>query len=245
MKKKFLEKIEKLQILFDYPNAWKARKAGCYFELYSQVYRLFAQGIKPNTILDIGANRGMFSRCSHFIYPDAQIIAFEPLKDCFDELNKLKNSIENFESYNIAISDHQKKTVIHRSSYDYSSSLLEMGEIHKNAFPYSAKENLEVVQVETLDSILSGKAIKKPILMKIDVQGNEGAILDGATKTLEKTDYLLCELSFFQLYNQQLLFSEIYQKITSLGFHFYGQLGELQHPKTKAALQIDALFKRQ
>ncbi len=244
MKEFILEKIKKLQIMLEYPNAIKARKAGCYYELYSQVYRLNARGIKPATILDIGANRGMFSRCSNFIFPEAKIIAFEPLKDCFDELNILKNTIKKFETYNFAISDQKKETVFHRSSYDYSSSLLEMGDIHKDAFPYSAKEKSEVVQVDTLDNILSGKKLEEPILMKIDVQGNERAVLNGAIKTLEKTNYLLCELSFFHLYKGQALFDEVYDQITNMGFKFNGQLGGVSHPITKVDLQIDGLFLR-
>lgn len=187
----------------------------------------------------------MFSRCSGFVFPDAKIIAFEPLHDCFEELNKLKNTIENFECYNVAISDFQNHTFIHRSNYDYSSSLLEMGDIHKNAFPYSADEKLEKVQVVTLDTILSGKILEKPILIKIDVQGNEGAVINGAKKTLEKTDYLICELSLVPLYKEQLLFPEIHHQIANLGFQFTGQLGELLHPNTKQVLQIDALFRRQ
>jgi FkbM family methyltransferase len=244
MKEFLIEKITKLAIMMEYPLAWKARKAGCYFELYSQIYRLYARGIKPATILDIGANRGMFSRCSNFIFPETKIIAFEPLHDCFMELTKLKKTITNFECYNIAISDQRKDSVIHRSNYDYSSSLLEMGEIHKNAFPYSAEESLEKINVDTLDDVFLGKHLKTPILIKIDVQGNEGYVLEGAKNLLKQTDYIICEISFVPLYKGQMLFDDLYYKFLDLGFHFSGQLGELKHPKTKEVLQIDALFLR-
>jgi len=244
LKKYLSEKLEKLLILLEYPDAWKARRVGCYYELYSQVYRLYARGIRPSTILDIGANRGMFSRCANFVFPNAAIHAFEPLRDCYEQLCTLKATVKNLECYNVAVAGNECETVIHRSSYDYSSSLLPMGDIHKDAFPYSSGDRLEKVQAVTLDGILGGKRVDRPLLMKIDVQGSEGAVLEGARKTLQQTDYLICEMSFVPLYQGQIIFDALYQQLNDFGFRFFGQLGELRHPKTAEVLQVDALFLR-
>lgn len=186
----------------------------------------------------------MFSRCAHFVFPNAAIHAFEPLQDCYGQLCKLKGTVKSLECYNVAVAGNNCETTFHHSSYDYSSSLLPMGDIHKAAFPYSAGDCIEKVQAVTLDGILDGKQLETPILMKIDVQGSEGAVLEGATKTLQQTNYLLCEMSFVPLYENQILFDALYQRLNDFGFRFFGQLGELRHPKTSEVLQVDALFIR-
>jgi len=209
------------------------------------VHRLYAMGLRPNTILDIGANRGMFSKCANYIFPNAVIYAFEPLKDCYEELFKLRSIISQFECYNVALGKKSGVTFIHRSSYDYSSSLLEMDNLHKQAFSYTASERLEEVQVQTLDAILAGKHIERPLLMKIDVQGYEKFVLEGASETLKQTDYIVCEISFRSLYKGQALFDEVYRLLIDAGFQFRGHIGEVQYPESTEVLQIDGLFIRE
>ncbi|KRT62455.1 MAG: FkbM family methyltransferase [Candidatus Dadabacteria bacterium CSP1-2] len=239
------EKLRKLEILLNTPGAFKARIEGCYFELYKMVHRLYAMGLRPNTILDIGANRGMFSKCAYYIFPDASIYAFEPLKDCYEELCDLKGTVIKLECYNIALGDKPSEVFIHRSIYDYSSSLLEMDDLHKQAFPYTAGERLEKVQIQTLDAVLAGKRIERPLLMKIDVQGYEKFVLRGASETLKQTDYIVCEMSFHSLYKGQALFEEVYRLLIDAGFQFRGHIGEVQHPESTEVLQIDGLFIRE
>ena len=236
------EKLRKLEILLNTPGAFKARIEGCYFELYKMVHRLYAMGLRPNTILDIGANRGMFSKCAYYIFPDASIYAFEPLKDCYEELCDLKGTVIKLECYNIALGDKPSEVFIHRSIYDYSSSLLEMDDLHKQAFPYTAGERLEKVQIQTLDAVLAGKRIERPLLMKIDVQGYEKFVFEGASETHKQTDYIVCEMSFRSLYKGQALFDEVYRLLIDAGFQFRGHIGEVQHPESTEVLQIDGLF---
>lgn len=226
------------------PGAFAARREGCYFELYRKIYRLYAMGFRPKTILDIGANRGMFTRCVHYVFPNAAIHAFEPLKDCYEDLCILKNKIYKLECYNIALADQNGESSILRSNYDYSSSLLEMDELHKQAFPYTDGGHLEKIKTRTLDNIFSVKRIQRPLLMKIDVQGYEKYVFAGAAETLKQTDYILCEMSFRHLYKGQAIFNEVYNQIINAGFRFLGHMDELLHPQTTEVLQIDGLFIR-
>ena len=212
--------------------------------MYRLVYGFSSQGISPLTVLDIGANRGMFSRAIHYVYPKAKIFAFEPLHDCYNELKKLEKEIPELETFNTALADTIGETEIHRSSFDYSSSLLEMGEIHKTAFPHTSGETLEKIALNTLDNILQKKLLLRPLLMKIDVQGYEKFVLNGAVETLKQTDYIICEMSFQPLYKEQALFDVMYQLICNAGFRYAGQVGEMRHPQTSEVLQIDGLFVR-
>lgn len=244
LRKKASENLRKIEILFDTPGALQARRAGCYLEVYRVLYDLWAMGIRPSTILDIGANRGMFSKTAHYVFPGAEIYAFEPLQDCYQDLCKLRDKIAKFECYNVALADMAGESLIHRSVYSESSSLLPMDQLHKEAFPYTATVHLERIEKQIMDSILADRSIKRPVLMKLDVQGYENFVLNGAQQTLKLTDYILCELSFVPLYEGQVLFDDIYRQLISAGFRYSGQIAELRDPRSSRVLQADGLFER-
>ena len=45
--------------------------------------------------------------------------------------------------------------------------------------------------------------IETPVLLKVDVQGFEKSVFAGGKKTLKKTDIIISEVSFRQLYKDQ------------------------------------------
>jgi FkbM family methyltransferase len=242
IKKTIIRRLKQLVNILENPSSLKARLSGCYFEMYNMLYRIKSIGLSPKTIIDIGANRGMFSKTANYLFKDAKIIAYEPLKDCFKELKKLSSSISKFECYNYALGNKIEKAKINKSNYDYSSSILEMAELHKEAFPIVSKMEIEDIEITTLDKALYSRELEKPILIKIDVQGYEKFVIEGATEILKETEILICELSFYRLYNNQALFEEIYDRIKKLNFRFLGLLDELVHPQNNGTLQIDGLF---
>jgi FkbM family methyltransferase len=239
-----LEKIEHLEIVLSVPHAIKARRQGCRFEIYKMVYGLRQLGIMPYTILDVGANNGVFTKTANFVFPQSSIHAFEPLPACYDTLCSLKPQIPNLTCYNMALGSESKETTIHHNEFHYSSSLLEMRDVHKTMFPYTSNETLEMIRVEKLDSAFDVTLARKPVLLKIDVQGYEKKVLEGGQKTLQHVDFIVCEVSFVELYKDQPLFREIYEYLNEFGFKFEGILGELKDPRSNQTIQIDALFKR-
>lgn len=243
-KKRLIRRIKQLQIILEVPGALKARLHGCHLEIFKMLRDLRSIGLQPRTILDIGANRGIFTKCAHYIYPQARLLAFEPVKECYQELCKLQNQLTGLECFNVALGDAPGEATMHVSKYDYSSSLLQMGKLHKEAFPYSEEGTSQIVALDTLDNIMAGREFQRPMLIKIDVQGYEGAVLDGAMKTLDRTDFVVCEMSMSTLYDGQPLFHEIYQKLIRAGFTFKGPVGAVEHPQTKETLQVDGFFVR-
>ena len=245
LKKSVARRLHQMQLVVDTPGALRARLSGCYFETYRMVYRLAAMGLNPNTVIDIGANRGMFTLCVHRLYPGADIFAFEPLRECYTELSLLQQRIPSLRCYQMALGMEGSEAVMHRNRYNYSSSLLEMEDLHREAFPYTEETEPENVKIQSLDEVLDGIDLREPVLMKIDVQGYEGAVLRGANRSLSKVDFILCEMSMRPLYRGQTLFGDIHQFLVDQGYRFAGHVGELQHPHTTEVLQIDGLFLRQ
>src|SRR5438034_257558 len=58
--------------------------------------------LNPKTILDIGANTGQFAVAINTILPDARILSFEPLPDCFEQLKRNLSKAKNFARFRLS-----------------------------------------------------------------------------------------------------------------------------------------------
>lgn len=242
MNKKILNRINQLYDVLNYPGILKARRNGIYFSMYKMLYKIKKQGIEPNTIIDVGASIGMFSKTANYLWQNAKIFSFEPLNTSYKKLITLADEIPNIKLFNFALGDKREKTIINESSYEYSSSILEMSDIHKKAFPYSAESTKQEIEVYTLDEIFSNNKISSPVMLKLDVQGFEMNVLKGGINFLEKVDYILIELSFKELYKGQPLFNDLYSFLSGKNFELLDILENSRNPSTFEMLQVDALF---
>ena len=83
------------------------------------------------------------------------------------------------------------------------------------------------VALDTLDAVLASPRRAGETfwgeLVKLDTQGTEYEILEGARTTLgARTQALVCEVEFFPIYRGQKLFSDVETLLRGLGFAFYG-----------------------
>ncbi len=194
------------------------------------------------TVIDIGAHKGQFATMMHKVLPDAKIYSFEPLKDCYEKLVKNMGNLSDFEAFNYALGDRNTKTKIHRSSYSQSSSLLPMGESHKEAFPYSKGETTEKIKVKKLDEVAKDLDIEKNVLVKIDVQGYEDRVIEGGKKFISNAQVLIVETSFETLYKGQPLFDKVYEILKKMGFSYRGSMYQISSPADGKVLQSDSIF---
>jgi FkbM family methyltransferase len=199
-------------------------------------------GIK--TIIDIGANEGQFIDKISKILPDVNIYSFEPLKDSFIKLEKKISGKENITAFNFALGDEEKENIINRNEYSPSSSLLELTDLHKNAFPVTKKVKEEIIYIKVLDKIVKELELKKKVFLKIDVQGYELNVLRGAENTIKDVDIILIETSFYELYKDQPLFGDIYNFLSNKGFNYAGSLEQLYDARDGKILQADSIFIR-
>ena len=203
---------------------------------------LRALGIR--TVLDVGAHEGESALEFHEIFPDAFVHSFEPLGDCFRELEAVVGAHPKQRSYRCAIGDVPGTTTIHRSEYSNSSSLLPMAALHKAAYPFSAGERAETVEVRTLDGALAGLAIEPEILLKIDTQGYELRVLAGGAETLRRTRVVVVETSFAELYEGGPRFADVFAYLLARGFVYRGSWDQFASPVDGMPLQQDAIFVR-
>ena len=133
---------------------------------------------------------------------------------------------------------------MNRSSYSASSSLLAMGDVHKQAYPFSAGASQIRVEVTSLDIVAQSLDFQKQILLKIDTQGYEQEVLSGALQTLERTQLIIVETSFMELYEHQPQFPEVYSFLSRRNFEYIGSWDQFHDPRNGRPLQQDAMFLR-
>lgn len=192
------------------------------------------------TVLDIGANTGQFAEMIHYMLPHAGIISFEPLSDCYDKLVRAGSKLGDFKAYNFALGNKEGKVPIYRSEFSPSSSLLPMGNLHKEAFPFTKEGSVEHIEVKRLDDLKL--QIEKPLLIKIDVQGFEDHVIEGGQNIIEKASVIIVEISFEKLYEGQPLFDKIYTELKGLGFEYHGNWYQNNDVRNGTALQADGIF---
>lgn len=195
----------------------------------------------PNSLIDVGANKGQFSLAFRKLRPDAQIIAFEPLPEAADIYQRLFAPDPLTELVRVALASSDEPARFHIADRTDSSSLLRPGDGQERAFGVRPVSTIEV-SVKRLDDCLDIAVLAHPILLKVDVQGGELSVFEGCD-SLEHVDYIYVELSFVELYEGQPLFQDVCKYLVTRGFAvagFYNQVSTTEFGPT----QIDVLFKR-
>ena len=131
------------------------------------------------------------------------------------------------------------------SGNSVSSSVLPMLAAHVNAAPESAYNSQETVPLLTLDEAAAPFINEADtILLKIDTQGYEWQVLDGAPHLIEKARAILIELSLVHLYENQHLWLEYVARLESAGFTLWALEPVFVDPKNGRTLQMDGFFVR-
>lgn len=205
----------------------------------------FATTIRPlgiNTVIDIGANIGLFAKHMRTEFPTAMIYAFEPLGDCFAQMTQSFIGDPHFKGFKLALGETKGQSVIERSSFHPSSSLRHMSDLHKTLYPKSKDARPETIEIDRLDDVLANVSFTEKILVKIDVQGYEDKVLAGGANVMKRASVAIIESSFVPLYEGQPLFNDICQRMNELGFSYYGDMGRHHSRITGKLLYEDALF---
>jgi FkbM family methyltransferase len=197
-------------------------------------------------VFDIGANTGQFAtdlrRCGY----DGKIISFEPLPTEHSILmDKSKYDPLWIVHERVAIGAKREKAQINISRNSVSSSLLPMLESHKSSAPKSEYIENSEVDVIDLDSVMI-KYIKQDDLcfIKIDTQGYESFVIEGAKELIKRAKGIMCELSLIPLYEGQALWVEIIDRLRIDGFMLWSYHPGFYDSKTGRTLQVDAIFYR-
>lgn len=199
-----------------------------------------------NLVLDVGANTGQFAKSLRKVGYKKRLVSFEPLSTAHRQLLQASRHDPLWEiAPRSAIGDHEGEVEMHIAGNSVSSSILNMLDNHVNAAPNSAYVGTERAPLTRLDTIAHHYLNPETALfLKIDTQGYEDRVLDGAKALLLKARGLHLELSFLPLYEGQKLFDDLVERLQSLGFSIWAIWPGFCDARSGRMLQVDATFFR-
>ena len=172
---------------------------------------------KEPIIFDVGANYGQSIERYKKLYQNSQIHSFEPDKKQYEKIeNKFKDD-ETVHYNNVGIADkagtlefNVNATPGHSSFKNIVADTTWLKKRSLTVGVDSKKYTLKKFQskIITLDDYCEEKKIEQIDILKLDVQGFEDKVLEGAQKLLKASKIKLIQL--------ELIFTEIYEKPLSI-----------------------------
>jgi FkbM family methyltransferase len=194
------------------------------------------------TVIDVGASDGGFARRIRATLPHASLFCFEPLPKPFDALRARFAQDPNFRAAQMAVSNAPGMVSFQENASSGSSSLLDMADLHREAYPATRSSTAIAVECTTLDRHFAATELQPRVLLKMDVQGAERLVLEGARATLRRVDIVFSEMSFFELYRGQVLANELIRILEAAGFSLVGIENVSRSLVDGRFLQCDAYF---
>ncbi len=165
-------------------------------------------GFAPRHILDIGANHGNWTRDALLFFPQAQFTLVEPQDHLKVHIRDLVSAGHKLLWVNLGIADQSGTLPFHFSQRDDSSTF---------APPHGdVPMETRLVEVKTLDDLLTSYGLPVPEMIKIDAEGFDLKVMDGARSVLGKTDVFLLEASVTCPYENTVL--KTVNRMNELGY---------------------------
>jgi FkbM family methyltransferase len=189
------------------------------------VQHLQAFASDPVVICDIGA-RGGIEHHWHCYGQQARFIGFDPDSQECNRLNQ-EFADKNYQLYPVALGKQKETKTFFICHYPGGSSFYPANRSFLDRFPSEHSEDLEVVNTAeittiNLDLFVQQKDISSLDFIKIDVEGSELHILQGAENILKQSVLgVSLEVLFHSSLRSQPTFSEIDLFLNSLGFHLF------------------------
>jgi FkbM family methyltransferase len=154
--------------------------------------------LDPKVCIDIGANIGDYSNLL-LNRTNAKVFAFEPLPQVYIKLAKrFEDNQDRFLGINMGIGSKVGKDLIHWSPErtGHASYVLEIKKLN-----YVKNDYEQEVSTTTLDVFVQEWKIERIDLIKIDVEGYEKEVFQGALETIRscKPKFIQIEMNWHQL----------------------------------------------
>lgn len=190
--------------------------------------RLTRHGFRVGSIIDIGASDGKWSRMATRYFPEASILAVEPLAERGVELERLRSGHRAFVYEICAAGNADGGTALLNVTPELDGSYIGGG------------AGARKVPVRTVDSLVRQFAMSGPFLMKFDTHGYERQILEGACQTLANTPVIVMEMLNFG----GLRFPELLCHLDGLGYRPLDVADIARTPTQQILWQFDFILVR-
>jgi FkbM family methyltransferase len=151
------------------------------------------KGVRSGVFFDVGANRGAYAAYLHMLVPAARIYAFEPHPRSFALLAESAGS-DTIVPVNKALSDAPS----HMTLYDFADH---DGSTQASLSPdavklFSSRVVKHAVECTTLDIFMRENGIEKIDFLKVDTEGFDLSVLQGASNALAENRIGVIQFEF-------------------------------------------------
>jgi len=170
-------------------------------------------GFNPAHVIDVGANHGNWTRAAAKYFPKAHYTLVEPQDNLKIHVQDLIDVGIDIRWINAGASDRSGVLMLHVDRRDQSSTFLEVPRTVDGAIRHVN------VPVKTVNEIVAALPLPIPDMVKIDAEGFDLKVIDGASDLFGKTDIFLAEVSLGQRDFETTALAVI-QKMADAGYRF-------------------------
>lgn len=202
-------------------------------------------------IFDVGANEGRWIDEAMDNFNNATIHAFEPLEKEFNILKNKYSAEKKIILNNYALGELKGEK---KFNVNYKGSLSSFYDVHENTNWMERQKNNEIfknnftlkerkIKIDTIDNYVGLKNIESIDILKIDTQGYEPKVLDGAIKNLnsKKIKCILLEIIFSDIYKSNVSFFEIEKNLINNGYKLVS-IDDYGNVFNKTIFQLNAIY---
>jgi len=199
---------------------------------------------KSRTIIDVGAHDGSVAQQFDILYKPNFIACVEPNPEKL-VLLKAKNFSAAVKIFPYALGGKEGKITLNLFSDADSNSIFEINPEATKNYRYAVNKIKSIeVPLRKLDDVFEECSLDYLDFLKINTEGSELEILQGAKKRLNKISFIVTETMFFERYKGQPLFKDIENLLQKAGFMLIGTFRYIYNP-AGLPLQCMAAFVNQ
>lgn len=201
--------------------------------LYFHINKLKELGYSPSLVVDVGAFRGEWTRNVMPIFRNATFVMIEPQADKVGLLSELaaRNSQVKFVQSLLG----RESREVEFFEMESGSSIYEEQTIHPRV--------KKIYPMRLLDEVLKPWLPADEIFLKLDVQGAERDVLEGATETLKHSDFILLEVSLLDYNAKAPLLHELVSFLAERDFLIF-DICDQRRTQDGILFQLDILAAR-
>lgn len=198
-----------------------------------------------NCVVDVGANVGQFGQMLRAEGYQGELVSFEPVAEVYDELAAATARDGRWRAVHLALGAQNAEMQINVMRSSNMSSLLDpsVEAIDRWSF-VEPVERSEAVQVARLDDVLGDHAPSLDplrVYLKVDTQGTDLDVIEGAKGVLGCVGAIQTELSFKPLYRRQVSYTETLDYLRSLDYQVAGVF-PIVHDDNTAIIEADCVL---
>jgi FkbM family methyltransferase len=164
-------------------------------------------GFDPATVIDVGAADG--TEDLYAVFPDAYHVLIEPLEEFARPLERV---LERYRGEHVPSAVGSETG---SAEMNVDPSLL-MSSILAKARP--RPEETRQVPITTLDALLAERSWSAPYGLKIDTEGFEHHVINGAARLLERTQFVVAEVSVSKRFEDSYTPAQLVELMRTRGF---------------------------